>query len=211
MKKTYIISNNLVTALVNSDESGLDDAESRQLAEWVIDNKINHTYMPDQAETTFRKCAVKGLDSDWVEVECELGEDVGEDIKKQLALATHLDCSMSEAWYDLKKTNNYSVYTDSEANEVAADYIKETLWAFNANFLETYTDLDADAIKLMQEKMCEGCNSVFLSILNANGYLEQFISDAIGTDGRGHFMSTYDGDENEVTVCGETYYICRNN
>lgn len=34
---------------------------------------------------------------------------------------------------------------------------------------------------------------------------------AIRADGRGHFMSSYDGEENEEIVEGETFYIYRIN
>jgi hypothetical protein len=40
--------------------------------------------------------------------------------------------------------------------------------------------------------------------------LDHFIEDAIRADGRGHFLSRYNGEENEETVGGVTYYIYRN-
>ena len=35
--------------------------------------------------------------------------------------------------------------------------------------------------------------------------------DIIGADGRGHFLSSYDGNENEITIDDETFYIYRLN
>lgn len=41
--------------------------------------------------------------------------------------------------------------------------------------------------------------------------MDGFIQAAISADGRGHFMSSYDGEENEVTVNDQTFYIYRLN
>ena len=36
---------------------------------------------------------------------------------------------------------------------------------------------------------------------------DHFVDEAIATDGRGHFMSSYDGLEHEVNINGTDYYI----
>jgi hypothetical protein len=41
--------------------------------------------------------------------------------------------------------------------------------------------------------------------------IDSLVEDAISADGRGHFLSSYDGDENEETVNGQTFYIYRTN
>ena len=40
---------------------------------------------------------------------------------------------------------------------------------------------------------------------------DAFIEDVISTDGRGNTLSSYDGDENEVSLNDEWYYIYRTN
>ncbi len=35
--------------------------------------------------------------------------------------------------------------------------------------------------------------------------------DAVDTDGRGHFLSGYDGEENDIDINGTTYFIYRTN
>ncbi len=40
---------------------------------------------------------------------------------------------------------------------------------------------------------------------------DEFVSQAISADGRGHFLNTYDGNENEQTIEGTTFYIYRMN
>ena len=90
----------------------------------------------------------------------------------------------------------YLVLTDEEADQIAGDYIKESVWAFRADFLLGYLPegMTTEAIEAIQEN-CESANSPILAMI---GYrLEDFIQDAIASDGRGHFISTYDGNENE--------------
>lgn len=130
------------------------------------------------------------------------------------ALAAFLGCDaddISEASYG---DNNYDaprgeymVLTDDEANEKAAEYIKDSLWAFNASFLASYTDLPEEVFTAMQDK-CEGANDAFYALVSrADGGLEGLIEEAISADGRGHFLNTYDGNENEEG----SYFIYRTN
>jgi hypothetical protein len=109
----------------------------------------------------------------------------------------------------------YKVLTDEEANEETADYIKESLWAFNAEFIlqhssayeETTNREDEEIIKAlryMQGVLCESANALVKALISD---LETFISDAIEADGRGHFISSWDGIENE----SGDFYIYRTN
>lgn len=134
---------------------------------------------------------------------------------KILALAAHLECAPEEItesrWKSFERgSEEYLVLTDHEADERAKEYIKDTLWAFNASFLEGYMPdgVDEDTIKIIQEK-CESANPAIIKLVCDN--LDSLINDAIGCDGRGHFMSSYDGEEWEVTIDGVTYYIYRIN
>jgi len=93
---------------------------------------------------------------------------------------------------------------DDEANEYCTRYILETLWAFNPDFITSHVgndridDYDAliTSIRSIQEQ-CEGANSAIKAMIND---LDQFVQDAISSDGRGHFMNTYDGEEYETSV-----------
>jgi hypothetical protein len=101
----------------------------------------------------------------------------------------------------------YLVLTDSEADEKAKEYIRDSVWAFRASFLAYYTDLPEEMFSGIQDK-CESANDAILTCIErAPGGLDGFVSEAISADGRGHFLSQYDGDENEV---GE-FYIYRLN
>lgn len=101
----------------------------------------------------------------------------------------------------------YLVLTEEEAEERAREYIRESLWAFNAEFLVGHmkVELDAEDIRVIQEKRCESCNEMMLALVGDN--LEDLMDDAIASDGRGHFINTYDFEENE----SGDYFIYRTN
>lgn len=127
------------------------------------------------------------------------------------------DFDFSEARYGDNRYESgrvtYLVLTDDEADEAAAEAIKNSLWAFNSSFISGHTKkgLSNAAQKALQEaqvKLCEGANDLVESMIDD---LDDFIKDAIRADGRGHFLSSYDGEEREESVGGTTYYIYREN
>ena len=106
----------------------------------------------------------------------------------------------------------YMVLTDEEADEKAADYIKESLWAFNATFLADMTDIPYEAFKAIADNgKCESNNEAIERIINKTCGMDEFVQAAVNADGRGHFLSGYDGNENEETLEGITFYIYRTN
>ena len=108
--------------------------------------------------------------------------------------------------------NDYLVLTDEEADEKAKKYILDSLWAFNASFIAYHTDLDEEVIQAIHDNgKCESNNDTIHNLIKKLGNIDGFVSDAISTDGRGHFLSSYDGCENEENVKGNTFYIYRQN
>lgn len=102
----------------------------------------------------------------------------------------------------------YLILDDEAADELAKKYILDTLWAFNSSFLENYLCdgmLTADQITALRGDSCESINDAFLAMLGDKK--EQFVEDAILSDGRGHFISSYDGNEYEVG----NYFVYRIN
>jgi hypothetical protein len=89
----------------------------------------------------------------------------------------------------------YLVLTDDEADEKAKEYILDSVWAFRPEFLMAHMPegVTEDLIKAVQEK-CESANPMLLKLIEDQ---DHFVSDAIAADGRGHFLNTYDGEENE--------------
>jgi hypothetical protein len=106
---------------------------------------------------------------------------------------------------------DYLVLTDSEANEKVEEYIENTLWAFNPNFLSSVTGLDKIVFEVLQDHCtCEGTNEATKLILDAAEIsISEVAEEAIKLDGRGHFLNNYDGEEIEVYADGEYYYCYR--
>lgn len=114
---------------------------------------------------------------------------------------------------DDSEHGNHMVLTDEEADRKAREYILETAWAFNPSWLSSFTGFDEDIFKAIQENgKCESNNSAILALIENE---DEFVSQAIRDDGRGHFITSYDGNENEETVTDpetnerETFYIYR--
>lgn len=138
------------------------------------------------------------------------------------ALAAHLgitaDAEEGETLEDLIEESAYTanefeaegraylVLTDEEADAAAREYIETSLWAFNAGFLASNTGLPEEVFKAMQDR-CEDANETFRKLVDECGDFDQLVSDAISSDGRGHYMNTYDGHEYEE----HGYYIYRTN
>lgn len=105
----------------------------------------------------------------------------------------------------------YVIGTDEEVNQATKEEIKQSLWAFNADFLLSQCELPlelVDGIKALQEKKCEDCNDVFLSLIEKTCGLDKFVEKAIAADGRGHFLAQYDHEEIELE---NDYYAYRVN
>ena len=120
------------------------------------------------------------------------------------ALAKHLDCSIDEA---VASMDDYLVYTDDEADEAVYNYIDESVCFFRSDFIAAHAEVDEEVIKKLQE-LHENSNKAIKSLIKD---FDHFVSDAVCSDGRGHFLSSYDGEENEQTINGNDYYIYRSN
>lgn len=105
----------------------------------------------------------------------------------------------------------YMVLTDEEADKATRENILESVWAFNKSFLDSHSEaiaeMDEYVFKKIQE-MCEGANKTILRLIDD---VDHFIEDAIACDGRGHFLSGYDGEENEIKLGDVYYFIYRTN
>lgn len=128
-------------------------------------------------------------------------------MSKIKALSILLSVHPEEA-EELINYGDYLVYTDEEADEDVKEYIRESLWAFNPSFLSSYVDLEPKHITHIQQ-LYEDCNEVLLKLVGDS--FDDLVEDAICSDGRGNFLATYDGKENEVQVEDVTYYIYRCN
>lgn len=110
----------------------------------------------------------------------------------------------------------YAVAKDEdEAQKAAIEAARDSLWAFNTAFLDRYLDLtgrQVQAIAKMQADLCEGAQEIVELLLGSK--LEEALSDAVAEDGRGHFLSPYDGEEKdgaEVSPALEGCFLYRIN
>lgn len=86
----------------------------------------------------------------------------------------------------------YAIGNEEEAVKAAKEYISESVWTFNSDFLACHSCLSSKTIKMIQEKCSEDCND---ELKDTIADFDHFCDDAIGTDGLGHFLSPYDGEE----------------
>ena len=107
--------------------------------------------------------------------------------------------------------HEYKIYTEDEANYKVADYIEDSLWAFTPSFLSSVTGVDSEVFEAIQANgRCEDNNEAIKSILDATDTsICEVAEEAISWDGRGHYLNSYDGNEYEVYVDGEYYYLYR--
>lgn len=93
-----------------------------------------------------------------------------------------------------------------EVIKACAEYIRETVWAFNADFLAAHIPaLTGDQINKLRGDSCEDCNEALAALVQD---FDHFVSEAVGADGAGHFLSHYDGVEMDL---GGGFYAFRIN
>ena len=120
------------------------------------------------------------------------------------ALAKFLDEKDLDRAQSLIDHEDYLVLTDDEADEKVREEILNSIWAFNSNFIASHSELDAETIRIIQDAKYEDANEPLKRLIND---LDHFIEDAVSSDGRGHFLASYDGHENEE---GQFYIYRRN-
>lgn len=144
--------------------------------------------------------------------------EFSEDEINEVVIKKEWDSYYSEYRFDVYG-DEYLVLDDDRAYATAFREISQCLWGFRPDFIVEHLrervlyanysfDLSGltDAIRLVQEKLGEGANAIIYALIDD---LEEFVEDAIAADGRGNFISSYNCEEHEVTVDGETYYIYR--
>lgn len=126
-----------------------------------------------------------------------------------------------------KAGREFLVCSDKGRDQEARNYIRESLWAFNADFIAAHARGDLghnaeEALKAAQEKLCEGANELVFSMIRS---FRKLADDAIRADGHAHFLNTYDGNEDEIEIAPgvldrmaadveakpQTFYVYRRN
>ena len=178
----------------------------------------NNLLNKEEEEMVYCICRYCGDDFE-AEEEVEVCEDCKEVLDNAdnpeliFALAEEFDCSVQDV---VDKGDgefsidglDYLVLTEDEAEKRVEEYIEYTLWAFNPSFLADVTDMPIEVFEVLCEK-CEGGNEAIKSIVDKTCGIEELAEEAVRWDGRGHFLSSYDGEEIEVYADGEYYYCYR--
>jgi hypothetical protein len=110
------------------------------------------------------------------------------------------------AVYDIEG-QGYALGTDQEADKAAQCCIGESVWAFKAEFILDCCNLPISAgesLAKMQYEVCENANDFLLAVIKKTCGFDYFYKEAIESDGRGHFLASYDGEE--IKLFGGNYY-----
>lgn len=140
------------------------------------------------------------------------------------ALAAHIGCDWSELepmrfdHYGLDSfqvgKEEWAIGSDDDVDDAVCSSIKDSLWAFRASFILEACGLPfelEEAFHAWQEKGCEGCNNALYRLICKTGDFADFVIEAVRCDGRGHFLSSYDGEEVQLDTPVGRFYAFRIN
>lgn len=144
---------------------------------------------------------------------------MNQEIKLKVLNTLNIEESLHMTEDDIEEAisnEDWIILEDEEADIMAREQIESSLWAFNYSFLVKHSNVIAkipeDIFKIMVERMCEDANEIVLALIDN---LNDFIEDTINTDGRGHFIASYDFIEYEVEIdiddSKKVYYAYRLN
>lgn len=100
--------------------------------------------------------------------------------------------------------SEWLVLTDEEADEKTEEEIKEMLWAFRPKFIIEHMEQEEILSMTLKTRLAK---PIIYALVGGEDGIDNFISDAIDADGRGHFLSYYDGEEKET----ENFFVYRLN
>ena len=116
-------------------------------------------------------------------------------IDKSEFTAEELEGKIQEFDYDKSLfevcSREYLVLNEEEREERVTDYIKQSLWAFNASFLAGETGLPEEVFTALNEK-CESGNEAIEKLIEKTCGMESFVDAATSADVTGIFKP-YDG------------------
>ena len=105
--------------------------------------------------------------------------------------------------------DEYAVGSPEEAKRAVVEYCRDNIQHFTPEFLSDNSKFSALLFKKLQESGVFD-SDVYLELIDD---IESFAEEAEAVDGRGHFLSLYDGEE--IEVCDDegiiVYYLYRIN
>lgn len=101
---------------------------------------------------------------------------------------------------ELEDGTEYAIaLDDKDADDACREYIQISLWAFSPSFIAQETGMPIEIFEaLAKADLCEGANEAVMACIEATCGIDSFVESAISWDGRGHFLSFYDGCEVEL-------------
>lgn len=110
---------------------------------------------------------------------------------------------------DFKVDNVRFIHSD-DIDEIQQEELKSDLYVlgcFNAWFLAGVLDIDSDVIEAMQEaEAFEAIGKLIVSMDKVDELQEKYAS----VDGYGHHFNHYDGNEDELTIDSNNYFVFDN-
>jgi hypothetical protein len=93
----------------------------------------------------------------------------------------------------------------------ARNYIRNTAWAFNTQFIASHARCDLDnaaqaALGEAQRALCESANALVHGLVRS---FREFADEAISADGYAHFLNTYDEREHEFKIGDNWFFAYR--
>lgn len=103
-----------------------------------------------------------------------------------------------------KKKSTFIVFESEEARDKAVeDHIRDSIELFTPEFIQSHLQYKLPIEAIVAIQGTHVANKLFLEMLTD---FDSFVQDAIGGDGCGHFLATYDHAELDHEFDEETYY-----
>lgn len=193
-------------------ESLIDDIGYEGFNEGFVDNHIDGDRVADYYEDWFRDDVDQEpdsyLDDDIYGDDMELTSEAKEEIEKIKEVIGEFNEELEETDDPIMREELEDKIQDLE-NELEELKEDEDSYEFTEEAKERYVegrmdDVRYDPVRFMRDYGMEREIENFVD-------QESFIEDVINSDGRGHSIASYDGEEDEVEYEGTTYYIYRMN
>lgn len=92
----------------------------------------------------------------------------------------------------------YLILNREDREKEVRNYICDTIEYFNPDFLSRLTGIEEEAFKGISEH--RGANKLVTAIINGTCGMDKLVEEAVDSDGYGHFLSPYSGEEIELPI-----------
>ena len=133
-----------------------------------------------------------------------------DNLSTQAIIETINNIANDDEGFEIRDVNaEYRFLRSDIADSKAIEYIKDLVWAFNPDFIIQHSkalDYDDASRKIIEaiQAQCENGNEAMLRLIDD---FVDFADDAVAADGRGHFLSAYDGKERDLDAPYENSYF----